>query len=100
MTRVDPVTADKVRQVLQSARARGADAAVALDQAGLLDYPGKRRQCRINAIDTLVQSTTSVSADVIFPNRLPRTPLDLKQEVIKYLEHVRDGLIRHGNTDK
>lgn len=96
MPRVDQVTADQVRQVLLSAKARGADPATALDQAGLVDHPGKRRELRIDVIEALIYSTRGAPADHIIGGRMPRTLLDIKQEVIRYLEHVREGMIRNG----
>lgn len=98
MTRVDPVTADKVRQVLQSARARGADAAVALDQAGLLSYPGKERDAQIDFLGLLSQSLEQIPVDILGIKSVPRTPLDLKRWVISYIDGIRDGLIRNGDT--
>lgn len=96
MRRVDPVTADKVRQVLVSARARGADPATALDQAGLLDHPGKQREAQIDFLGLLITSLDQINADLMGATSVPKTPLDLKRWVMNYVKGIREGLIRNG----
>lgn len=100
MTRVDPVTADKVRQVLQSARARGADAAVALDQAGLLSYPDKDRDAQIGFLGLLIESLDQIPTELMGVRQVPKTPLDLKRWLMNYVKGIREGLIRNGNAEK
>lgn len=96
MMRVDPVTADKVRAVLLSARARGADPAVALDQAGLLSYPDKDRDAQIGFLGLLIESLDQIPADIMGIREVPKTPLDLKRWLMNYVKGIRDGLIRNG----
>lgn len=96
MIRVDPVTADKVRQILVSARARGADVATALDQAGLLDYPGKAHQAQIDFLDLLIHSLDQIPTELMGVREVPKTPLDLKRWLMNYVTGIREGLIRNG----
>lgn len=96
MRRVDQVTADQVRQVLLAARARGADPATALDQAGLLDHPGKQREAQIDFLGLLITSLDQINADLMGVTSVPKTPLDLKRWVMNYIKGIREGLIRNG----
>jgi hypothetical protein len=100
MRRVDPVTADKVRQVLVSARARGADPATALDQAGLLDHPGKQREAAINFMGLLIASLDQINADLMGITSVPKTPLDLKRWVMNYIKGIQEGLMRNDQKDQ
>lgn len=98
--RIDPVTADEIRRILLSAKARGADQVMALDQAGMLTYPGKERDAQIEFLGLLSQSLDQISADLMGITGVPKTPLDLKRWVINYIDGIRDGLIRNDSTKK
>lgn len=98
--RVDPVTADKVRAVLISARARGADPAVALDQAHLLTYRSHEAMVEIRVIERIIKDLSEITADILPEHRARMTKLDLKQYILAFLESVREGLVRHADTEK
>ena len=100
MTRVDPVTADKVRQVLSSARARGADPAMALDQAHLLAYRRQELMVEIRVVERIINDLSAITADILPEHRARMTKLDMKQYILAFLESVREGLVRHADSDK
>lgn len=95
MARIDPVTADQVRQVMAAARHRGADTVTALNRAGLLRHPAQQREDQIKLLRMLSQSLDQISTDLMGIKGLPKTPLDLKRWVINYINGISDGLERN-----
>lgn len=101
MPRIDPVAADRVRQVILTSRSRGADVVSALDRAGMLRYPAKRHEDRLDLIGELITNLRAVPADAVVPEvRLPMTRLDVKNAIITFLETFQKGYAAHGNKEQ
>lgn len=100
MSRVDPVTADRVRQVLTSARARGADPAMALDQAHLLTYRQREQMIEIRLIERLSRDIEALSADILPDHRARMTKLDMKQYLLKFLDQLQEAMMRNADSAK
>lgn len=100
MRRVDAKTADKIHEILMLCRSKGGDPVTMMDRAGLLSHPSRRRAEQIQFVENLIDSIRNISPALITPNRMPRTPLDLKQYVIGLLEELREGLIKNGTEEQ
>lgn len=87
--RVDPVTADQVRQVLLNARAKGVDPVAELDRHGLLDYPAKRLTGAALLMEsTVIELTTGATGGWVMKQIAQRnitTPHDMYTDLIHFL---------------
>lgn len=102
MPRIDPVTADRVRQVLLAARARGIDPVAALDQAGLLDYPAKQLVgAAILMESTVIEMTTGTTGTWILAQIARRnitTPHDMYTDMIHFLRGIAEQWRKQART--
>lgn len=101
MLRIDPVTADRVRQTVQAARAAGGDPVAAMDKAGLLRYDARRHADQLELIDSMIDSIVATPADKVVstPIRAPMTQLDLKMSYVQFLRGFREGFARYGKEN-
>jgi hypothetical protein len=94
MSRIDAEVASKIRQVIELARLRGVDPVHALDLAGMLRYPDKIFDDQVEFLGHLIEFTRKPPGELVSGERMPKSPLDLKNLVIKYLEAVKENFIR------
>lgn len=90
MTRVDPVTADQIRQILLASRSRGVDPVAILDRADLLDYRTKRQLWSALLVEQVVEELRNGQLGMAFNARISgstrHTPMDVKNELLQILE--------------
>jgi restriction endonuclease Mrr len=92
MDRIDSDTADQVRRILILCRTRGQDPVTVLDKAGLLRHPTKIQSDRLATVEHMIDVAQLSVVSVIKFWEVPRTVLDLKYSIIRYLEHWKDKL--------
>lgn len=95
MARIDPVTADTVRRIIMISRARGVDPVIPLDRAGLLQYPGARREYAAILLEEVIRELSSGPTGRMMNSLAMRTPLDMKVKIIEALE----GFVRQWRNE-
>lgn len=88
MPKIDPVTADRIRQVLTQCRARGLDPVPVLDAAQLLDHQAKRNLWSSIVLQEVAADLRSGSLNTLINRQSYRTPGDMKNEIIRLIEEV------------
>lgn len=86
MARIDPVTADRIRQILLMSRSRGVDPVAILDRAGMLSYEAARREWGAILMDQVVAELNTGPLGLAINGRQFRTPMDMKREILEALE--------------
>lgn len=86
MARIDPVTADRIRDIILASRSRGVDPVAILDRAGMLNYEAARREWAAIIMDQVVAELNTGPMGMVLNGKILRTPLDMKREIIEVLE--------------
>jgi hypothetical protein len=87
MRRIDIEAAAKIHTVLSLCRSKGLDPVRALDQARLLRHLGTRCEDAVMTVDVAIEGIRGLPADPSI-----KTPLDMKNMIIGFLERYRDGI--------
>jgi len=95
MQRIDGPTAAQVRACITKSAQRGSDVVRALDELGLLWYPGKQDQVTAAVLGSAAKLLEQLSmrdlAATVIPGvprnsiRLPTSPLDTKSLIVQWL---------------
>ena len=88
MLHADLDTLQRVRVVLAEAMNRGADAAEALDRAGLLMFPARVDAIHkdiLNHVAHVVEVATIKQIATEVEERMPTSPLDTKRQIVALL---------------
>lgn len=98
--RIDWLQAEQVRAVLMLCRSKGLDPVAALDRAALLRHKGTIYGDQLQLLDIMIALVQACPADeLVNPTKAARTPLDIKHEILRYLEGFQKGFITRG-TEK
>lgn len=100
MIRIDHDTSEKIHKILMLCRSRGEDPVAVLDRAGLLRYPARLDQDRIETMDAVIESAEGLPVSIIEFWKLPRTATDAKEFIVNRLKAVREGMVRHAGSKK
>lgn len=86
MARIDPVTADRIRNIILASRSQGVDPVAILDRAGMLNYEAARREWAAIIMDQVVAELSIGPLGLAINGRQFRTPMDMKREILEALE--------------
>ena len=93
MLHADLDTLQRVRVVLADAMNKGADAAEALDRAGLLSFEERDVALRARTVGNVADMVDVVTVKEIaraVQERMPTSPLDTKRQIVAWLMKVKE----------
>lgn len=88
MIRIDPDTAIQIHAILERSRTRGTDPVAALDAAGLLLYPARRRYEQEAVLRTVLAVLATMTPTELGDGIVPATAADMKRCILEAIERM------------